>query len=101
MALSSRVVYRCSSGHVFTVGWSPRENMGAGVINLGFGRFQRCPVGDHWALCKLAHDLTEEEQRAMEQREAGAEVGSEHLDAAAEDERVKSLFRQSPGQPPS
>jgi hypothetical protein len=52
-------------------------------------------------LCKLAPDLTEEERRAMEQREACAKVESEHLDSAAEDDRVKSLFRQSPGQPPS
>jgi len=68
MALTSRVAYRCSSGHVFTVGWSPLGNMG--VIYLGFGRFQRCPVGEHWALCKPADDLTEEERRAIEQRDA-------------------------------
>jgi hypothetical protein len=65
------VVYRCSSGHVFTVGWSPSDH--APVINLGLlSRFQRCPVGSHWTVVKRVNwaDLTEEERRAIERRDA-------------------------------
>ena len=66
-ALAGKVVVRCSSGHLFTVFWSPLGSLRS--IRLGSARFQRCPVGNHWALVKQVNDadLTDEERRAAEQ----------------------------------
>jgi hypothetical protein len=70
VALLPRVVYRCSRGHLFTVGWSPGENIAA--IRLGFARFQRCPVGKHWGWVRVVDkaDLTEQERQTIEERDA-------------------------------
>jgi hypothetical protein len=38
---------RCSAGHVFTTIWIPLASVKS--VRLGGQRFQRCPVGQHWA----------------------------------------------------
>ncbi len=62
-ALVGKVVVRCSKGHLFTTTWSPLGSLTA--IRLGSARFQRCPVGNHWALVKPVQDadLTEEDRK--------------------------------------
>jgi hypothetical protein len=66
-ALGGEIMVRCSKGHVFTTFWSPLGSFKA--IRLGSTRYQRCPVGNRWALVKPVNDadLTEEERRAVEQ----------------------------------
>lgn len=39
---------RCSSGHLFTTIWIPFASLKA--VRLGWKRYQRCPVGRHWAI---------------------------------------------------
>jgi hypothetical protein len=39
---------RCSQGHLFTTIWIPLGSLKA--VRLGVRRYQRCPVGHHWAL---------------------------------------------------
>ena len=39
---------RCSAGHLFTTIWIPLGSLKA--VRLGGRRFQRCPVGRHWAM---------------------------------------------------
>jgi hypothetical protein len=39
---------RCSQGHLFTTIWMPLGSLKA--ARLGGRRFQRCPVGRHWAM---------------------------------------------------
>ena len=60
-------VVRCRDGHLFTTLWVPGGSLKA--IRLGWWRFQRCPVGQHWSLVTPvdAASLTEEERiRAAE-----------------------------------
>ncbi len=38
---------RCSAGHLFTTIWVPLASLKA--IRLAGERYQRCPVGHHWA----------------------------------------------------
>lgn len=38
---------RCSAGHLFTTIWTPLGSLKA--VRLGVERWQRCPVGHHWA----------------------------------------------------
>ena len=45
-------VVRCSSGHLFTTLWFPLGSFKA--IRFGGSRFQRCPVGRHWAVVRRA-----------------------------------------------
>ena len=61
--LGGKVVVRCSKGHLFTTTWSPLGSLTS--IRLGFARFQRCPVGNHWALVKAVSnsELTDEDRR--------------------------------------
>jgi len=61
------VIVRCSKGHLFTTIWVP--GMSFKAIRLGWARFQRCPVGDHWALVTPVKDsdLTDEERRTAAQ----------------------------------
>ena len=68
--LVGRVVVRCSKGHLFATTWSPLGSLTS--IRLGFARFQRCPVGNHWALVKPVNeaDLTDEERRTLDQQRA-------------------------------
>lgn len=38
---------RCSAGHLYTTIWVPLASLKA--VRLGTVRWQRCPVGHHWA----------------------------------------------------
>jgi len=38
---------RCDAGHLFTTIWVPLASLKA--VRLGSRRYQRCPVGRHWA----------------------------------------------------
>ena len=44
----AEVIVRCSAGHLFTSTWVPLASFKA--VRLGPKRFQRCPVGRHWAM---------------------------------------------------
>lgn len=64
------VVVRCRQGHLFTTIWIPGASFKA--LRLGWSRFQRCPVGNHWTLVTPVKpaSLTEEEKRtAAENRD--------------------------------
>ncbi len=69
-ALGGKTVVRCRKGHLFTTTWSPLGSFGS--IRLGFGRFQHCPVGNHWSLVKpvAESDLSDDERRRA-QRDSG------------------------------
>lgn len=41
---------RCSAGHLFTTTWVPLGSLKA--VRLGRRRYQRCPVGRHWAIVR-------------------------------------------------
>jgi len=43
-------VVRCSKGHLFTTIWIPLASFKA--VRLGPARYQRCPVGHHWAMVR-------------------------------------------------
>jgi hypothetical protein len=57
------IIVRCSQGHLFTTIWIPGASVKA--LRLGGRRFQRCPIGHHWAMVKPVREseLTEEERR--------------------------------------
>jgi hypothetical protein len=65
-AFGGKIVVRCSKGHVFTTTWSSLGSLTS--IRLGVARFQRCPVGKHWALVKPVKDseLTDDDRRLAE-----------------------------------
>ena len=57
-------VVRCRDGHVFTTLWIPGASFKS--IRLGWWRFQRCPVGPHWALVTPVPSASlSEEDRAL------------------------------------
>lgn len=64
--IAGEVVVRCSKGHVFRTTWSPWGSLTS--IRLGFARFQRCPVGDHWSLVRVVSDadLTDDDRRTLD-----------------------------------
>ncbi len=43
-------VMRCSAGHLFTELLIPGVSFRA--VRLGVARYERCPVGRHWAICR-------------------------------------------------
>ncbi len=55
---------RCADGHLFTTIWVPLASLKA--VRLGRRRYQRCPVGHHWALVSPLDPaaMTVEEQAA-------------------------------------
>ena len=59
--LGGTTVVRCRSGHLFTTIWIPGVSLKS--VRLGWWRYQRCPVGNHWALVTPAKvsQLTEDE----------------------------------------
>jgi hypothetical protein len=61
---AGNVVVRCRRGHLFTTLWVPGASLKS--LRLGWWRFQRCPVGRHWAMVTPVRraDLTPEEQRS-------------------------------------
>jgi hypothetical protein len=62
--LGGNTIVRCSKGHLFTTIWIPGASIKS--IRLGPRRFQRCPVGRHWALVRPIKDadLTDTERRS-------------------------------------
>jgi len=68
--MGGNVIVRCRHGHLFTTIWIPGASIKA--VRLGWSRFQRCPVGQHWTLVTPVKpsSLTEEERRtAAENRD--------------------------------
>jgi hypothetical protein len=68
--LGGNTIVRCRKGHLFKTIWIPGASIKS--VRLGLWRFQRCPVGRHWALVRPVKeaDLTEAERRsANEQRD--------------------------------
>lgn len=53
--MSSRVdrIVECSAGHLFTTLWVPLASFKAVRFDGSGRRFQRCPVGRHWAMVHL------------------------------------------------
>jgi hypothetical protein len=47
---------RCSRGHLYTSIWIPLGSLKA--VRLGVRRYQRCPVGRHWALSERVDPAT-------------------------------------------
>jgi hypothetical protein len=68
-AISGKIVVRCSKGHLFTTFWSPLGSFKA--IRLGPARYQRCPVGNHWAMVRPVRDaeLSAEDRLLAEQHQ--------------------------------
>lgn len=67
-AIPGRAAVRCSKGHLFRTTWIEGGSLKA--IRLGpVRRFQRCPVGRHWALVRPVkeRDLTDEDRRALDE----------------------------------
>jgi hypothetical protein len=60
------VTVRCRRGHYFDTFWIPAASVKA--LRLGMYRFQRCPVGPHWALVTPAR----KSQLTAEERETAA-----------------------------
>ena len=65
--VGGNTIVRCRDGHLFTTLWIPGASIKS--LRLGWYRFQRCPVGNHWTLVKPVKDadLTAEEREAAEQ----------------------------------
>lgn len=65
--IGTDTVVRCSQGHLFTTTWIPLASVKA--VRLGWRtRYQRCPVGRHWALVRrLRDDEVTDEVRAEAQ----------------------------------
>jgi len=63
--IGGNVVVRCQKGHLFTTLWLPMASLKA--VRLGWYRFQRCPVGNHWS---LVHPVREADLGEDELREA-------------------------------
>jgi hypothetical protein len=55
-------IVRCSKGHLFTTIWVPGASFKS--IRLGMARYQRCPIGRHWAIVRMVKvaNLTDEER---------------------------------------
>ena len=65
-AIPGRTAVRCSAGHLFTTTWIEGGSLKA--VRLGpVTRYQRCPVGRHWAIVHPVRDedLTEDERRSI------------------------------------
>ena len=63
-AIPGKTIVRCSKGHLFTTTWIEGASLKA--IRLGpLTRYQRCPVGKHWAIVHPVkdEDLTDEQRR--------------------------------------
>ncbi|HXY83982.1 MAG TPA: hypothetical protein VEH52_00755 [Gaiellaceae bacterium] len=62
--VGANLVVRCRQGHLFTTIWIPGVSFKS--VRLGWWRFQRCPVGDHWSLVSPVKEteLPEDERRA-------------------------------------
>lgn len=65
--VGGNTIVRCRDGHLFTTLWIPGASVKA--VRLGWYRFQRCPVGNHWTLVRPVNDadLTAGDRQAAEQ----------------------------------
>ena len=64
--IPGRPAVRCSKGHLFRTRWVEGGSLKA--VRLGpFTRFQRCPVGRHWAIVHPVkeNDLTDDDRQAL------------------------------------
>jgi len=52
----AEVIARCGAGHLFTSTWVPLVSVKA--VRLGRRRYQRCPVGRHWAMVERVDPST-------------------------------------------
>ena len=71
-SIPGRTVVRCSRGHLFRTMWVEGGSLKA--VRLGpRTRYQRCPVGHHWAIVHPVKeaDLTEEERRGLAEQAEG------------------------------
>ena len=62
-SIPGKTIVRCSRGHSFSTTWIEGGSLKA--VRLGpLTRFQRCPVGRHWAIVHPVkdEDLTDEER---------------------------------------
>jgi hypothetical protein len=50
------VIVRCAAGHLYSTIWIPSVSLKA--VRLGSRRYQRCPVGRHWAMTDLVDRAT-------------------------------------------
>lgn len=65
-SIPGSTVARCSKGHLFTTTWIEGGSLTA--VRLGpTTRYQRCPVGRHWAIVHPVRegDLTDEDRRTL------------------------------------
>jgi hypothetical protein len=65
-SIPGKTVVRCSKGHLFVTTWIEGGSLKA--VRLGpFTRYQRCPVGNHWAIVHPVKDadLTDEERQML------------------------------------
>jgi hypothetical protein len=68
-----RTAVRCSAGHVFRTTWIEGGSLKA--VRLGpMKRYQRCPVGHHWAIIVPVkeEDLTDAERSELDKAAGGA-----------------------------
>ena len=66
-SIPGRTVVRCSGGHLFTTNWVEGGSLKA--VRLGLTtRYQRCPVGHHWA---IVHPVRDEDLSEDERHRAG------------------------------
>jgi hypothetical protein len=66
-SIPGRTVVRCGRGHLFRTTWIAGGSLKA--VRLGpLTRYQRCPVGRHWAVIHPVkeRDLTDDERRALD-----------------------------------
>lgn len=66
-------IVRCSAGHLYTTTWVWGGSIKA--FRLGSRRFQRCPVGRHWAMARVVDPAS----LSPEEREAAAAVHDVHI----------------------
>jgi hypothetical protein len=62
-SIPGKTTVRCSKGHLFTTTWVEGGSLKA--VRLGpLTRYQRCPVGKHWAIVHPVknEDLTDEQR---------------------------------------
>jgi hypothetical protein len=64
--IPGHTIVRCNKGHLFETTWIEGGSLKA--VRLGpLTRYQRCPVGNHWALVHPVKedDLTDEDRRLL------------------------------------
>jgi hypothetical protein len=63
-SIPGKTIVRCSKGHLFTTTWIEGGSLKA--VRLGpLTRYQRCPVGNHWAIVQPVKndEFTDAERR--------------------------------------